>query len=81
MMRLIRGLALAGGLVAGSTPLGALAAEATPSAPSAARHDPAQLTLKERSGGKAADEQRVDDCKVPFEQRGDHHRPAECAPR
>jgi hypothetical protein len=80
MMRLIRGLALAGGLIAGSAP-DVLAAETPAPAPSAARRDPAQLTLKERSGGKASDQQRVNDCKVPLEQRGDHHRPAECARR
>jgi hypothetical protein len=39
------------------------------------------LTLKERQGGKAGDEQRVNDCKVPYALRGDHHRPAECARR
>jgi hypothetical protein len=82
MMRLIRGLALAGGLIAGSASLaGILAAETPAPAPSAERRGPAQLTLKERSGGKAGDQQRVNDCKVPFEQRGDHHRPAECASR
>jgi hypothetical protein len=82
MMPLIYGLALVGALMTGSAPpAGTLAAEPPTPAPSAARRDPGQLTLKERSGGKAGDEQRVNDCKVPLEQRGDHHRPAECAPR
>jgi hypothetical protein len=43
--------------------------------------DLSRLTLKERSSGKAMDEQRVNDCKVPFDQRGDHRRSAECAGR
>jgi hypothetical protein len=62
---------------------GVIAAEAGKPAPAAPapRRDPAKLTLKERSGGTAMDEQRVNDCKVPFELRGDHHRPAECAKR
>lgn len=40
-----------------------------------------QLTLKERSSRKAMDEQRVNDCKVPADQRGDRHRPADCGAR
>ena len=39
------------------------------------------LTGKERLTGKAADEQRVDDCKVPPERRGRSTRPAECGGR
>jgi hypothetical protein len=35
-------------------------------------------TLKERLGGKASDEQRVDNCKVPLEQRGPKARPDTC---
>jgi hypothetical protein len=39
-------------------------------------------TAKERLGGKAADEQRVDNCKVPPELRGPTPRPDDCgAPR
>jgi hypothetical protein len=36
-------------------------------------------TGKERQGGKASDEQRVDDCKVPVERRT-RPRPAACPP-
>ena len=36
-------------------------------------------TGKERLGGKASDEQRVDNCKVPFELRGPSLRPDDCA--
>jgi hypothetical protein len=35
-------------------------------------------TGKERLGSKASDEQRVDNCKVPPEQRGQKPRPDEC---
>ena len=37
-------------------------------------------TLKNRLSDKASDEQRVNDCKVPPERRGESQRPAECAP-
>jgi len=35
-------------------------------------------TGKERLGGKASDQQRVDNCKVPLDQRGSTPRPDEC---
>ena len=35
-------------------------------------------TGKERLGGKASDEQRVDNCKVPLELRGPIPRPDNC---
>ena len=35
-------------------------------------------TAKERLSGKAADEQRIDNCKVPPELRGAKPRPADC---
>jgi hypothetical protein len=35
-------------------------------------------TGKERLGGKASDEQRVDNCKVPLDSRGSKPRPDEC---
>jgi hypothetical protein len=35
-------------------------------------------TGKERLGGKASDEQRVDNCKVPLERRGATSRPDTC---
>jgi hypothetical protein len=35
-------------------------------------------TAKERLGGKASDEQRIDNCKVPRELRGPKPRPDEC---
>jgi hypothetical protein len=38
------------------------------------------LTAKEKLSGKAADEQRVDDCKVAVDRRGKANRPTECAP-
>ena len=39
----------------------------------------AARTAKERLGGKSADEQRVDNCKVPLESRGPKPRPDRCA--
>lgn len=36
------------------------------------------LTGKERLGGKASDEQRLDNCKVPPEKRGPKPRPEAC---
>ena len=36
-------------------------------------------TAKERLGGKASDEQRVDNCKVPRDLRGPKPRPDECS--
>jgi hypothetical protein len=35
-------------------------------------------TGKERLGGKASDEQRVDNCKVPLDLRGPKPRPDDC---
>jgi hypothetical protein len=35
-------------------------------------------TLKERLGDKASDDQRVDNCKVPVNERGTKPRPDEC---
>ena len=35
-------------------------------------------TGKERLGGKASDEQRVDNCKVPLDLRGAKPRPDQC---
>jgi hypothetical protein len=35
-------------------------------------------TGKERLGGKASDEQRVDNCKVPLDRRGATQRPDTC---
>ena len=36
-------------------------------------------TGKERLGDKASDEQRVNDCHVPPQKRGNSKRPAQCA--
>ncbi len=41
----------------------------------------AVLTGKERLGGKASDEQRIDNCKVPPALRGSKPRPDTCNPR
>jgi hypothetical protein len=35
-------------------------------------------TAKERLGGKASDEQRLDNCKVPLDLRGPKPRPDDC---
>ena len=70
----VRMLILVGVLVAAPSVGGALA-----SAGQGKGGDASKLTLKERSSDKAADEQRVNDCKVPPALRGDGHRPADCA--
>jgi hypothetical protein len=60
-----------------------LAALATPSATSRAEgeanHVQPVRTAKERLGGKASDEQRVDNCKVPLDLRGPKPRPDQCS--
>ena len=38
-------------------------------------------TGKERLGGKASDQQRVDNCKVPLDLRGSTPRPDDCTDR
>jgi hypothetical protein len=45
-----------------------------------AKQFPAEPTRtgKERLGGKASDEQRIDNCKVPLELRGPKPRPDDC---
>jgi hypothetical protein len=47
----------------------------------AAEPTPPVRTGKERLSGKAADEQRVDNCKVPVAQRGSKPRPDDCRHR
>jgi hypothetical protein len=40
---------------------------------------PAELTGKERLGRKWMDEQRIDNCNVPIDKRGNRPRPSACA--
>jgi hypothetical protein len=40
---------------------------------------PGVLTGKERLGRKWMDEQRIDNCKVPIDKRGEKPRPSTCA--
>jgi hypothetical protein len=42
------------------------------------RHAPAVLTGKERLGPKWTDEQRIDNCNVPVDKRGNKPRPSIC---
>jgi hypothetical protein len=51
---------------------------ATPRANGEASHVQPIRTAKERLGGKASDEQRIDNCKVPPDLRGPKPRPDEC---
>jgi len=51
---------------------------ATPPANAEASNVQPTRTAKERLGGKASDEQRVDNCKVPLELRGPKSRPDQC---
>jgi hypothetical protein len=64
---------LAAAVAAAPRPVPAADADRLAAAPSAGAR-----TGKERQGGKAFDEQRVDDCKVP-EARRTRARPAGCA--
>lgn len=50
-------------------------------APHAAERTPVVRTAKERLSSKAADEQRVDNCKVPPALRGPKPRPDDCRHR
>jgi hypothetical protein len=63
------GLALAGGV--------SNEAAQAQDAPQGERIAPVR-TAKERLSGKAADEQRIDNCKVPPELRGPKPRPDDC---
>jgi len=51
---------------------------AIPGSNGEASHVQPMRTAKERLGGKASDEQRVDNCKVPPDLRGPKPRPDEC---
>ena len=62
-------------MLAASVPAGSAAAEKTPAEPVRTK----VLTGKERQTGKWADPQRVNDCKVPPDKRGDSTRPDDCS--
>ena len=59
-----------------------LVASAAPGAAPRANGEASQIqpnrTAKERLAGKASDEQRVDNCKVPLDLRGPKPRPDQC---
>ena len=71
----VRAIAMALAIQAAS----ALTAD-TPCEGQEAKQFPAEPTRtgKERLGGKASDEQRMDNCKVPLELRGSKPRPDDC---
>jgi hypothetical protein len=75
VMRLTPGLGVAMMLVVQVWPVPAAGAEQ-----GGAKHFQAERTRtgKERLGGKASDEQRIDNCKVPLELRGPKPRPDDC---
>jgi hypothetical protein len=58
--------------------VGLAAPDVAPLADDLGSHDQPTRTAKERLGVKASDEQRVDNCKVPLDRRGDKPRPDEC---
>lgn len=61
------------------TPLGLAPAGEAPRQEDEARlQAESTRTGKERLGGKASDEQRVDNCKVPLDLRGSTPRPDDC---
>jgi hypothetical protein len=47
--------------------------------PASTQQSPATLTGKERLGRKWMDEQRIDNCNVPADKRGNRPRPNACA--
>ena len=68
------------GIVSTMMPLKANVAEAPAASPPRTEASaPAGKTSKERLGGKATDEQRVDNCKVPPAQWGPKTRPSSCS--
>jgi hypothetical protein len=65
---------------ASSPPSANAAVTPQPATPQPATPQPATpKTGKERLSDKASDEQRVDNCKVPLERRGNKPRPSDCA--
>ena len=58
--------------------VGSAAPGATPRAHGEASNVQPTGTAKERLSGKASDEQRVDNCKVPLDLRGPKPRPDQC---
>jgi hypothetical protein len=57
---------------------GRLPAGDRPEPNAAPSNEPAVLTGKERLGKKWMDEQRIDNCKVPIDKRGNRPRPGTC---
>jgi hypothetical protein len=57
---------------------GGLPAGGRPEPNTAQSNEPAVLTGKERLGKKWMDEQRIDNCKVPIDKRGNKPRPGTC---
>ena len=57
---------------------GRLPAGDQPQPNAAPSNEPAVLTGKERLGKKWMDEQRIDNCKVPIDKRGNKPRPGTC---
>ncbi|MEZ2311970.1 hypothetical protein AB6809_35835 [Paraburkholderia sp. RCC_158] len=82
MTRAIPGIALAFAFAAAPVrELANTAADTAASNPSATGRVPDKAdpkTLKERLGDKGSDEQRVNNCKVPVEERGAKPRPDTC---
>lgn len=62
------------------SPLAAVVAEGAEPVRAASSEAGKTLTAKEKLSNKAADEQRVNDCKVPPSQRSSAARPADCGP-
>jgi hypothetical protein len=65
-------------LLVGLTPC-AIAQDGKPGRNTAQAASPATLTGKERLGPKWTDEQRIDNCNVPVNRRGNKPRPSLCA--
>jgi len=66
-------------MIAAQLPLAQIAAAQQPATREARQLQAGSTrTGKERLGGKATDEQRVDNCKVPLDLRGSTPRPDDC---
>jgi hypothetical protein len=78
--KVLRILGRLGAIMALAQAGSAWAGEASPRNDGGATQSRAQPTRtgKERLGGKASDQQRVDNCKVPLDLRGPTPRPADC---
>jgi hypothetical protein len=78
LFRLSLAALLAIGLAPSAFAQDSLADQSSPDAATLPWNAPGVLTGKERLGRKWRDEQRIDNCKVPIDKRGNTPRPSAC---